>query len=141
MMKANGFFHLTGWMMTLALLLLYLSLGLTAGRDSRTQQAVDGLTREMALDLQQVRQHSVGNHQGNVQWKLTLLSDRYVLQNGYRQLKERVYPRSLKVTKGDVRFDADGRPIHTMAVAITSPDEAYGRRIVMAAQTGRIRIE
>lgn len=34
----------------------------------------------------------------------------------------------------------DGRPQHTMSVVITAPDGAYERSIVVAAQTGRIRL-
>ncbi len=133
MVRRNGFISLTGLMLALGLLLLYLGLGLTAGQRSRSHQAVDGLAREMALDMQQVRQRCVGNNQSNGHWKL-------VLQEGYIRVKERPYPPGLQVTKGDVRFAVDGRPQHTMAVVITSPDGAYTRSIVVAAQTGRIRI-
>lgn len=119
---------------------MYLGLGLTAGQRSRSHQAVDGLAREMALDMQQVRQRCVGNNQSSGRWKLVLEEKRYVLQEGYIRVKERPYPPGLQVTKGDVRFAVDGRPQHTMAVVITSPDGAYTRSIVVAAQTGRIRI-
>lgn len=94
----------------------------------------------LALDMQQVRQRCVGNNQSNGRWKLVLEEKRYVLQEGYIRVKERPYPPGLQVTKGDVRFAVDGRPQHTMAVVITSPDGAYTRSIVVAAQTGRIRI-
>lgn len=134
MVRRNGFISLTGLMLALGLLLLYLGLGLTAGQRSRGHQAVDGLVREMALDMQQVRQRCVGNNQSNGRWKLVLEETRYV------RVKERPYPPGLQVTKGDVRFAVDGRPQHTMAVVITSPDGAYTRSIVVAAQTGRIRI-
>lgn len=140
MVRRNGFISLTGLMLALGLLLLYLGLGLTAGQRSRSHQAVDGLAREMALDMQQVRQRCVGNNQSNGRWKLVLEEKRYVLQEGYIRVKERPYPPGLQVTKGDVRFAVDGRPQHTMAVVITSPDGAYTRSIVLAAQTGRIRI-
>lgn len=140
MVRRNGFISLTGLMLALGLLLLYLGLGLTAGQRSRSHQAVDGLAREMALDMQQVRQRCVGNNQSNGRWKLVLEEKRYVLQEGYIRVKERPYPPGLQVTKGDVRFAVDGRPQHTMAVVITSPDGAYTRSIVVAAQTGRIRI-
>ena len=90
--------------------------------------------------MQQVRQRCVGNNQSNGHWKLVLEEKRYVLQEGYIRVKERPYPPGLQVTKGDVRFAVDCRPQHTMAVVITSPDGAYTRSIVVAAQTGRIRI-
>lgn len=77
---------------------------------------------------------------GNGRWKLVLEGDRYVLQEGYVRIKERPYPPGLQVTKGDVCFDVDGRPQHTMSVVITAPDGAYERSIVVAAQTGRIRL-
>ena len=71
----------------------------------------------------------------------TLRDGGYVLQNGYRQVKERPYPKGLKVTKGDVMFDADGKPLHTMSVVIAAADGTYQRRLVLAAQTGRLRVE
>lgn len=110
MVRRNGFISLTGLMLALGLLLLYLGLGLTAGQRSRSHQAVDGLAREMALDMQQVRQRCVGNNQSNGCWKLVLEEKRYVLQEGYIRVKERPYPPGLQVTKGDVRFAVDGRP-------------------------------
>ena len=113
---------------------------MTGSQRSRSHQAVDGLAREMALDMQQVRQRCVGNNQGSGRWKLVLEGDRYVLQEGYVRIKERPYPPGLQVTKGDVCFDVDGRPQHTMSVVITAPDGAYERSIVVAAQTGRIRL-
>ncbi len=140
MVRRNGFISLTGLLLALGLLLLYLGLCLIAGHCSRSHQAVDGLVREMALDMQQVRQHCVGNNQSSGRWKLVLEGDRYVLQDGYTRVKERPYPPGLGVTKGDVRFDVEGRPQHTMSVVITSPDGTYARSIVVAAQTGRIRI-
>ena len=89
MVRRNGFISLTGLMLALGLLLLYLGLGLTAGQRSRSHQAVDGLAREMALDMQQVRQRCVGNNQSNGRWKLVLEEKRYVLQEGYIRVKER----------------------------------------------------
>ena len=139
-MKKNGFISLTGLLLALSLLFLYLGPGLAAGQRSRSHQAVDGLAREMALDMQRVRQRDVGNNQRNGRWKLVLEGDRYVLQEGYVRVRERPYPAGLQVTKGDVCFDVDGRPQHTMSVVITSPDGSYTRSIVVAAQTGRIRL-
>mgnify|MGYP006996291114 CR=1 FL=1 len=63
-----------------------------------------------------------------------------VRRNGFISLTGLMLALGLQVTKGDVRFAVDGRPQHTMAVVITSPDGAYTRSIVVAAQTGRIRI-
>ena len=42
MVRRNGFISLTGLMLALGLLLLYLGLGLTAGQRSRSHQDVDG---------------------------------------------------------------------------------------------------
>ena len=140
MVKGNGFLSLTGLMLAAGLLVLYLGLCLTGSQRSRSHQAVDGLAREMALDMQQVRQRCVGNNQGSGRWKLVLEGDRYVLQEGYVRIKERPYPPGLQVTKVDVCFDFDGRPQHTMSVVITAPDGAYERSIVVEAQTGRIRL-
>ena len=98
MVKGNGFLSLTGLMLAAGLLVLYLGLCLTGSQRSRSHQAVDGLARAMALDMQQVRQRCVGTNQGSGRWKLGLEGD------------------------------------------ITAPDGAYERSIVVAAQTGRIRL-
>lgn len=45
------------------------------------------------------------------------------------------------MTKGVVQFDVYGRPKYKMVVVVSSDVERYERRIVVAAQTGRIRIE
>ena len=140
MVRRNGFISLTGLMLALGLLLLYLGLGLTAGQRSRSHQAVDGLAREMALDMQQVRQRCLGNNQSNGRGKLVQKEPRYAPPVGYIWVKDRPLRPGLQVTKGDVRFAVDGRPQHTLAVVIPSPDGAYTRSIVVAAQTGRIRI-
>ena len=82
MVRRNGFISLTGLMLALGLLLLYLGLGLTAGQRSRSHQAVDGLAREMALDMQQVRQRCVGNNQSNGHTIVAIKTQRR--QMGYR---------------------------------------------------------
>ena len=78
MVRRNGFISLTGLVLALSLLLLYLGLCLASGQRSRSYQAVDGLAREMALDMQQVRQRCVGNNQSQGRWKLVLEEERYV---------------------------------------------------------------
>ena len=80
MVRRNGFISLTGLMMALVLLLLYLGLGLTAGQRSRSHQAVDGLAREMALDMLQVRQRCVGDIRCSGRGILGLDEERYGLQ-------------------------------------------------------------
>lgn len=141
MVRRNGFAALTGLLAVSLILLVWLSFAASSSRVSRSHQAVDYLLREMAMDMQHVRQHSVGSNYGKGSWKLVLRDGGYVLQNGYRQVKERPYPKGLKVTKGDVMFDADGKPLHTMSVVIAATDGTYQRRLVLAAQTGRLRVE
>ena len=141
MVRRNGFAALTGLLAASFILLIWLSFAVSSNRVSRSHQSVDYLLREMAMDMQYIRQHSVGSNYGKGRWKLVLRDGGYVLQDGYTQVKERPYPKGLNVTKGDVIFDADGRPLHTMAVAIAAADGTYQRRLVLAAQTGRIRVE
>lgn len=137
----NGFLQLAGAAAALLILGLYAGLALMGSQALRSHQAVDSLVREMVIDMQGLRQHSMGNNIGSGHWKLILQKDRYVLHYRYREKKRRLYPPGLRVTKGVVQFDVYGRPIQKMVVTVSSNDSRYERRIVVAAQTGRIRIE
>ena len=141
MKKNNGFIQLTGLLAALFILGLYLVFAQSNSQSLSHHQAVDRLVRDLVLDMEMVRQHSVGNSFGKDYCKLILKEDRYVVQHLYFVKKKRPYPRGLRVTKGMVQFDVYGRPRYKMVVVVASDREHYERRIVVAAQTGRIRIE
>lgn len=141
MKRRNGFIQLAGLLAALFLLTIYLTLGLSSSQSLRRHQDLDGLVRELVVDMEIARQHSLSNNVGKDYCKLMLQEDRYVLQHRYRVKKKRPYPPGIRVTKGVVQFDVYGRPKYKMVVVVASDDEPYERRIVVAAQTGRIRIE
>lgn len=137
----NGFIQLTGLVVSLAILALYVVLALVSNPSLSSHQDVDSLVRDLVLDMEVVRQHSMGNSFGKDYCKLILKDDNYVLQYLYWVKKKRSYPAGLRVTKGMVQFDVYGRPRYKMVVIVSSADKRYERRIIVAAQTGRIRIE
>ncbi|MFR7418665.1 hypothetical protein [uncultured Megasphaera sp.] len=141
MKHKNGFIQLVGLAVSLAILSLYVTLVLGSSQPLSRHQAVDRLVRDLVLDMEVVRQHSMGNSLGKDYCKLILKKDNYVLQHLYWVKKKRPYPPGLRVTKGMVQFDVYGRPKYKMVVVVASDDERYERRIIVAAQTGRIRIE
>ena len=78
--------------------------------------------------------------------KIYVRSGEYVLTNSIFSIEKRkVFPetvRSRSNGNGIVSFDAAGRPEgKTMHIVIESQDKAYKRDIIIAAQTGRIRME
>lgn len=141
MKRTNGFIQLTGLAAALFMVGIYLVLALNHSQSLGHHQAVDSLVRDLVLDMEVVRQHSVGNSFGKDYCKLILKEDFYVLQHLYFVKKKKPYPPGLRVTKGMVQFDVYGRPKYKMVVVVSSERERYERRIVVAAQTGRIRIE
>lgn len=111
------------------------------------QYAVDETARELVSDLQILRTHSIGNQAAAKEVKkIYVRSGEYVLTNSVFSIEKRkVFPetvRSRSNGNGIVSFDAAGRPEgKTMHIVIESQDKAYKRDIIIAAQTGRIRME
>lgn len=103
--------------------------------------------RELVSDLQILRTHSIGNQAAAKEVKkIYVRSGEYVLTNSIFSIEKRkVFPetvRSRSNGNGIVSFDAAGRPEgKTMHIVIESQDKAYKRDIIIAAQTGRIRME
>ena len=91
--------------------------------------------------MEVVRQHSVGNSFGKDYCKLILKEDFYVLQHLYFVKKKKALSAGPARDERMVQFDVYGRPKYKMVVVVSSERERYERRIVVAAQTGRIRIE
>lgn len=141
MKPKNGFIQFTGLAVSLAVLGLYAALAMSSSQTLSRHQTVDSLVRDLVLDMEVVRQHSMGNSFGDGYCKLILKEDHYLVQHLYRAKKKRPYPMGLRVTKGMVQFDVYGRPKYKMVVVVSSKEDRYERRIVVAAQTGRIRIE
>ena len=141
MKQGNGFIQLTGLLAALFIVGIYLASALSSSQSLRCHQAVDGLVRELVIDMERTRQHSLGNNVGKDYCKLILKEDHYILQHRYRVKKKRPFPPGIGVTKGVVQFDVYGRPKFKMVVVVAAEKGRYERRIVVAAQTGRIRIE
>ena len=92
MKRRNGFIQLAGLLAALFLLTIYLTLGLSSSQSLRRHQDLDGLVRELVVDMEIARQHSLGNNVGKDYCKLMLQEDRYVLQHRYRVKKKKALP-------------------------------------------------
>lgn len=79
MKRTNGFIQLTGLAAALFMVGIYLVLALNHSQSLGHHQAVDSLVRDLVLDMEVVRQHSVGNSFGKDYCKLILKEDFYVL--------------------------------------------------------------
>lgn len=111
------------------------------------QRDADVFVRELAMDIQRMRQYSMTNGlAGSDNWNISCGKDRYYVIRQYFIQKERPYPPGVQViasgaSRRDIFFDEKGRPTHAMQVTISVPDISYTKKIILAAQTGRIRIE
>lgn len=132
----------------LGILGLFFSLVLPRAAWNPQRHSVDLMTREIAVDLQCMRQHSLTNGAADADgWTLSLRKDRYVIVQRYTVHKTKVYPAGIVIPVGksgrkDFTFNGKGRPQSDMEITISHSDmPAYARKIIVAAQTGRIRIE
>lgn len=105
----------------------------------------DILTRELMLDLQRLREFSMGNNLAKEgRYSLYFRTGEYVLVQGYTVLKRRSYSSRAGVaviTLKEFKFNEEGRPTKDMRITVSTTDNSYSRTIVVAAQTGRIRVE
>ena len=144
--NANGFL-LGEYIAVCCLFFLLVSAAMAVPRDAERCHA-DAMTRELALDLQKIRQYSLANgYAASDSWVLSLRKDRYVIIRQFTTMKTRMYPKNVVVPLGnnkrkDVTFDGKGKPQGNMEIRISLADDpSYLRKIVVAAQTGRIRVE
>ena len=114
---------------------------------SDTKRDADILVRELAMDIQRMRQYSMTNGLANSDnWNISCSKDRYYIIRQYWIQKERPYPKGVTViatgaSRQEIFFDEKGRPTHAMQVIVSAPEISYTKKIILAAQTGRIRIE
>lgn len=141
MKRQNGFLLLTELLLSAALLLLLLGFAFAALQYQEKKQAVDLTARELAMNLQYIRQLHVGNNVGKSTWRATLTEEGYYFQHDMNLVKVHYYPPLVRGSRGVINFDVRGRPAHNMSVTLSSPDKTYSRKIILAAQTGRIRLE
>lgn len=141
----NGFLLLE---YILACCIFLLLAGIALPYMERTQRHdADVFTRELAMDLHRMRQLAVANgFAANDAWTLSLRKDRYMIIRQYTVQKTRIYPDGVTIPLGssrkDVSFNANGKPKGNMEFTISLADDpSYRRTIIVAAQTGRIRIE
>ena len=143
---ANGYFL---WEVLLVCTIILL--GMTVffpyiGRHDAKRDA-DVLVRELAVDIQRMRQYSMSNGLADSDnWNISCSKERYYVIRQYMIQKERPYPKGVTViasgaSRKDIFFDEKGRPTHAMQVTISVPAISYTKKIILAAQTGRIRIE
>lgn len=142
--KRNGFVCLTELAVAVAMVSLVLTMTLSSVSWDRERHMVDMLTRQLALDLQTLRQHSLGN--GNTKsdmWILRVDGNMYYIKQNYTRRKEQRYPGEISVAPlgKEIYFHDTGKPEGTMSFTISSQDKAYSRKVIVASQTGRIRLQ
>lgn len=141
----NGFASFFEVILTVSLLALGLTLMTMPWEWHEERHEADVLTRELAVDLQRLRTYSMANSL----WKesnysIYFKSREYVMYKGYIVLKRRPYPEGAGVamtTMKEFRFNEEGRPTKDMHITVETAEAAYSRKIIVAAQTGRIRVE
>lgn len=142
----NGFF-MTELLIACAVMLLVTAMVLLQLPQDSGKRDVDVLVREMAMDIQRMRQYSLTNGQATGDnWALSYDSEKYIITKQYFVKKERYLPKGVTIssnsaTKKNVTFDEKGRPTHAMQLVVEMPEISYSKKIILAAQTGRIRIE
>ena len=145
--KQNGFLLLE-YIVWIGLVGLFFSVMLPKTVWNPKQYEVDMMARKIAVHMQCMRQHSLTNGTADADsWVLSIRKDRYVIMQRYIVHKTRMYPNSISISVGqggrkDFAFNGQGRPKHDMEITIShSQMPEYTKKIIVAAQTGRIRIE
>ncbi len=147
LVKRHNGFILAEYLVAIALMGLLAVLAVPAMTWDSQRHEADLLTRELAMDLQRIRQLSLANGlAANESWAVSLRKDRYLVLQRYTVRKTRVYPAGISIPVGnasrkDFTFNYKGKPQADMTITISAEGSSYRRAIVVAAQTGRIRIE
>lgn len=144
--RANGYFL---WELLLVCTMITLGMAMIFPSIERhnAKRDADILVRELAIDIQRIRQYSMSNGLADSDnWNISCSKTKYSVIRQYFVKKERPYPKGVTViasgaSRKDIFFDEKGRPTHAMQVTISVPDISYTKKIILAAQTGRIRIE
>ncbi len=142
--KQNGGFLLLELCLVVSIILILISASAVPAGNYVENQYLDGLIREMAWDLASVRQHAVGNNSGDPAWRLSVRQKEYVVLEGTRIVKRRAYENGIKLRSSSYRkdfyFDEQGRPKGNQMVVILQGRGGHEKKIIVAAQTGRIRM-
>ncbi|MCI1248121.1 MAG: hypothetical protein LKG17_04300 [Megasphaera sp.] len=143
LMRHNGFLSLTEMMIAVSIAVLCMMIAVPCISWNRRQHDVDILTRQFALDLQDLRQHSLANGGIGDQWILRIGQDQYYVRQNYMRRKERLFPQGVVITPAgkEIRFNGTGKPEGTMSFVVSLQDKTYSRKVIVASQTGRIRLE
>lgn len=143
-MKINGFVSLLEAGIAVLILTLMMALVVPSITWNREHYEVDILTRQLALDLQNIRQHSLANGGSKSDaWVLHIGEEMYYIKQNYTRQKERLYPGHAVIAPAgkEIYFHGTGKPEGTMSFTISSRDKTYTRNVIVASQTGRIRLE
>ncbi len=146
MNNKNGFFSVE-LVISVMVIVCFSAMTFVNIRQARSSYDIELLTRELVMDIQWVQQESMGNSLHEMDdWCLAVREEEYViLHNHFEVKKRRPFSRNFQVLGGgqrELRFDEWGRPKgNTMQVVVKSLSGQEQRRIVIAASTGRIRIE
>lgn len=143
MKHRNGFLFFELCLAVSILLLLVSLSAISAGRPQENQQ-LDILTKELAWDLAAVRQHAVGNNESGSVWKLSVRQNEYIVLKGTEIVKRRPFGKAIKLNgtayRKDFYFDVQGKPEGNQMEIVLQEKTGQERKIIIAAQTGRIRL-
>ncbi len=114
-------------------------------RHDRGTVEAESVLRELVMEMQRVQHKSIGNSMGQLEpWRVIIENDRYTVVQGWHVYKEKIFSPQAHIP-GPCRtvcFDELGRPrTEKMRFIIESEDKSFQRQVVIAAQTGRIRVE
>lgn len=144
--EKNGFLLLE---VLLAVVLFLILSGFPLWGQTKTleKQQLDCFVREFVLDLQDVRLHASGNgNQTKKIWTLSVRPNEYLVLAGSDVWKRRPYQGEVRPvigkTRKDFYFDDQGRPQGKyMQIQFFSSHGSFKKTVIIAAQTGRIRIQ
>lgn len=144
LVRPNGMVSVIELCLVCAILVIVCAMTTIPWQWQRDSYAADVLTRELALDLQRLREFSIANNLARESnYSLYFREGEYVLAKGYTVLKRRTYSAEAYVatmTLREFKFNEEGRPTKDMHITVEARS-GYARKIVVAAQTGRIRVE
>lgn len=149
LVRRNGYVSLWECLICISVLLVLGTFLSTLWSWNRSRHDVHMLTRELMLDLQRLREYSMGSHMEIAKiWSLDVYDkeDEYYLRRATKVYKQVKFPPNAFVRgRGEymkrVTFNYDGRPTNSMELIVSSRDGTYQKKVILAAQTGRIRVE
>ena len=141
----TGGYMLTELLVCVFIFMLVLTAAVPTALQRRHERyAVDTAARELVTDLENMRIRAVANGSASRErWRLHAREREYTIaRNVFTRVKKRKFGPNVVAVGGSMSFDAQGRPEDKeMRIIVQTKDKSYRREIIIAAQTGRVRLE